>query len=882
MRTFLLHFFKLSLLFCVLMGCLIFCVNAEDVTSGSCGENATWSYDAATQTVTISGTGAMSDFDGTDPRWERYYSDIKRVVIGEGITHICANAFFDDVRIVDITFLGDMPTFGDNCFSNISASVWYNPSKNWSFPVSGNHGATDLFFQKDGRASTHCGENATWQYDSATATLTIGGSGAMYEYYDEERQPWASFREQVQYVVVGENITHIGWNAFSYMTGLKILRCTGDMPTFSFNTTVNVKVQGRYPDGNKTWDLTKPQNGSTNGGITWSVHQGYSGSCGGNTTWSFDPNTGVLTISGSGNMNKYEQWENPWRFYYYDVKKIIVKGSVNLIADGSFDRCFNATEIIIENGVTSIGWSALSNTKISSILLPDSVTFLGTDALGSSLNLTSLKLPEHLKVINGFIVTNCPALKTIYVGPEVVEIVEAGLSNLQGTSVIFSGNAPKFHAESFRYSYGLIYYPKDDPTWTEAVRQNYGGSAITWIAYDPNDPDNLPNPDTSIPGGSTNTPIIGNGWTYHSETGEFIIYSECNTQEVYLLITGGQMEPIHSVIIEGGFTEIPDAMFAGMSNLETVQLCEGITYIGTNAFADCTSLRYIALPEGLTSIEMGAFINAAALESIIFPTTLVNIGDGAFALCTALSDIQFTGSPPAVISEDAFSDVRAAVSYPEKDESWQSIAGRQFGGTLSWPGQPTADPENTVDQLLDAEVGSQVVISQSTVTSEMLEAAKGKDVDIVLSMDSYIWTINGTDITGDALSSIDLSVALNTQNIPSEMINSVAGDAHTIQLSLAHNGEFGFDAALTVYVGPENTGRTGDLYYYTGTELTLICTAVVDASGGITLPFSHASDYVLILADTESSPTSYWWVLIPAATVVTAAIFLLLRKKKKS
>ena len=882
MGTFLSRFVKSVFLLCITLSCLTVCAYADEPTSGSCGTNATWTYDASTQTVTISGTGAISDFDGTDPRWERYYSKIKRVIIGDGITHICANAFLDDVRIVDITFLGDMPTFGDNCFAHISASAWY-PTNNstWTFPVPGNHGATDLFFQKNGIESTHCGDNATWQYDSAAATLTIGGYGPIYEFYDEQRQPWASFREQVQYVIVGENITHIGWNAFSYMTGLEILRCTGDMPTFSYNTTVDIKVQGRYPDGNKTWDLTKPQKGSTNGGITWSVYQGYSGSCGGNTTWNFDPATGVLTIAGSGRMNAYEQWENPWRFYYNQIKKVVVKGTVEHIGDFSFFRCFQATEIIIEDGVKSVGRNGLQNTKISSIHLPDSIESMGMVSLGSCHNLTTLKLSANLKKISEFFVTDCPSLKTIYVGAKVTEVDIAGFANLEGTSIIFTGNAPQFHSESFRYSYGRIYYPKDDPTWTNVVGQTYGGSAITWIAYDPNDPENLPEPDNGIPGGNTNEPTVGNGWTYHSETGEFIIYPGCNTQEVYLLITGGQMEPIRSVIIEGGFTEIPDAMFAAMTNLESVQLCEGITYIGANAFADCTALREINLPEGLESIEMGAFFNAAALESIVFPSTLVNICDGAFELCTALSHIQFTGSAPVVIGENAFLNVCAAVSYPEDDESWSEVIGQQFGGSLTWPGQTASDSESTVDQLLNADNGSQVVITQSTVTEDILEAAKGKDIDLVLSMGSYLWTINGADITGASLTSIDLSITFNTQNIPTETIRSIAGDADTMQLSLTHNGEFGFNADLTVYVGPANAGQTAQLYYYTGTELTHICSAVVDASGGITLPFSHASDYVLII-DRDKPQSAFLFLIIPAATLTVAAAFLLLRKKKTS
>ena len=46
--------------------------------------------------------------------------------------------------------------------------------------------------------------------------------------------------------------------------------------------------------------------------------------------------------------------------------------------------------------------------------------------------------------------------------------------------IIFLGNAPTFNERTFFRVTATVYYPADNPTWTEAVRQNYGGN-ITWI-----------------------------------------------------------------------------------------------------------------------------------------------------------------------------------------------------------------------------------------------------------------------------------------------------------------------------------------------------------------------------------------------------------------
>jgi len=55
--------------------------------SGSCGENVTYSFVESTGTLTISGTGDMSNSP-----WYSYRSSIKKVVINNGVTSIGSRA----------------------------------------------------------------------------------------------------------------------------------------------------------------------------------------------------------------------------------------------------------------------------------------------------------------------------------------------------------------------------------------------------------------------------------------------------------------------------------------------------------------------------------------------------------------------------------------------------------------------------------------------------------------------------------------------------------------------------------------------------------------------------------------------------------------------
>ena len=74
----------------------------ETPTSGSCGENVTWSYDADTQTLTISGSGATYDYGSKVAKAPPYADSsvypIKHFVVDEGITKIGKYVLYSYVK----------------------------------------------------------------------------------------------------------------------------------------------------------------------------------------------------------------------------------------------------------------------------------------------------------------------------------------------------------------------------------------------------------------------------------------------------------------------------------------------------------------------------------------------------------------------------------------------------------------------------------------------------------------------------------------------------------------------------------------------------------------------------------------------------------------
>ena len=175
-------------------------------------------------------------------------------------------------------------------------------------------------------------------------------------------------------------------------------------------------------------------------------------------------------------------------------------------------------------------------------------------------------------------------------------------------------------------------------------------------------------------------------------------------------------------------------------------------------------------------------------------------------------------------------------------------------------GTPTKTPsQQATDKIEAAKDGSTVEIKLSTgstkLDKEVFEELAGRDVTLEISLPGGVsWTVNGQDIPKNAkLSDLDLGVSLNTSTIPVSVINTITGTVDTIQLSLKHDGEFGFTMTLSAPLGKTNAGYWANLYYYNEETKALEFQAAsrIASDGTAEFAFSHASDYAIVI-DTDS------------------------------
>ena len=178
--------------------------------------------------------------------------------------------------------------------------------------------------------------------------------------------------------------------------------------------------------------------------------------------------------------------------------------------------------------------------------------------------------------------------------------------------------------------------------------------------------------------------------------------------------------------------------------------------------------------------------------------------------------------------------------------------------TVTSAAKETVDWDKEADAIKNADpkaVLSVKMDESGILPTNILEALKGTDKKLVLDMGNGIkWIINGADISKIPSKDIDMSVTVGGNAVPENVIkNSNLGKdvKKTLQVSLGHDGEFGFKPVLSLEIGKEYAGQYANLYYYNPDTKKLEgqVSVLVKNDGTAQFTFEHASDYVISVTD---------------------------------
>lgn len=426
--------------------------------------------------------------------------------------------------------------------------------------------------------SGKCGPSAYWSFDSSTGTLTISGSGAMNDYEYGNDYPWMDYRNSIQTIVIGDQITQIGRNAFPWTA------CS----TIQFGKSVrSIGAEAFSGCRNLNGDLTLPDSVQIVGDGAFAGCTGLTGKLtlgNGLQTIGFNaffdcPFSGDLVIPDSVTMIGIQAFY--CRPYYLPETQGTLTLGKNLRTIGAFAFC--------ESRYTG------------SLTIPDSVVELGERAFCNCGNLNgTLTLGKNLRTIGKEAFSGCAFTGSLTIPEGITEIADDTFSSLYQSSGMFTGKLTlpstlkTIGAEAFAYT-------------------DFSGELL------------IPDGVTSI-GANAFKECDGFGGLLSlpdsvKTVGEWAFY----------LCKG-----FTGLKLSASLTKIEERSFAHMYGLKTeVVIPEGVTEIGEGAFS-CSHMPSVRFPSTLKKIGKQAFYLTFGLtnySTITFPNGLEVIEDEAFDSC---------------------------------------------------------------------------------------------------------------------------------------------------------------------------------------------------------------------------------------------------------
>ncbi len=302
------------------------------------------------------------------------------------------------------------------------------------------------------------------------------------------------------------------------------------------------------------------------------------------------------------------------------IVSVRISSGVKAIGDQAFASCTSLREVVFDEGVTSIGYRAFTETAVRRIVLPNSLTYLGTYSFAGCESLGYLVINEGLETISNGAFSRCHNLASITL-PKSLKTIESGAFAVQPSSEGGFSNGRVRPREIINHS---------------SLALTAGSDGNGSIAF---------GKDTIIYNGESavSTAVIKDDFLFLSVSGSYYLAVYLGTDKEITLpsdINGNtyeimknafsKREDLISVTIPEGVTAIGYYSFGGCTYLTTVNVAGSVKVIGEYAFSDCVNLVNVNLEDGLEKISKYAFSYCQNLETITIPASVTYIGGYCF------------------------------------------------------------------------------------------------------------------------------------------------------------------------------------------------------------------------------------------------------------
>ena len=339
--------------------------------------------------------------------------------------------------------------------------------------------------------------------------------------------------------------------------------------------------------------------------------------------------------------------------------------------------------------LTQIQAKAFYGLDIADVVLPESLTTLGSDAFSCNDAVQSVEIPSKVTSYSHSF-SRCSSLTEI-----TVDTSNRSFASNAGVLMNDDGDTIYQYPAGKTGSYTI---PADVDTIASYA---FSGSQITRMEIT-----------------STVSTIGAGAFSYCDSLSQFTVSSDNRSFAVSsgVLLSANSTQLVAYPAGKAGteysipsrVTAVIGSAFAG-SSLQTVTFPSSVDSVGDYAFAD-SALTSLTLNSGLNDIGVGAFSGCVSLSEATIPSSVTSISESSFEGCTSLRSVTWSATGSASIGISAFEGCTTLSTFAIPDRA-TTINDRAFYGCTSLAAVSIPDSVTTVgDQAFAASGLTEVTV----------------------------------------------------------------------------------------------------------------------------------------------------------------------------